>query len=671
MTAGLRPYPDYKDSGLPWLGQVPVHWDVRASKRMFTESGERTWPDDQQLSATQAYGVILQAEYERLVNRKVVRILNHLDKRKHVEKDDFVISMRSFQGGLERAWCRGAIRSSYVVLKPREGIYVQYFAHLFKSHPYIQALRTTSEFIRDGQDLTFSNFCDVPLPVVPLDEQKAIADYLDANAVMIRRFILNRRRLLEVLNEQKQAIINRAVTRGLDPDVPHKPSGIEWLGDVPKHWEVRRLKTLGKVIMGQSPPSTECNADGNGRPFLQGSAEFGPSNPRAIQCCPTAPKTAPSGAILFSVRAPVGAMNVADQDYGIGRGLCAIIPDIEILDRNFAMHAITVSKVELLMIATGSTYDAVSVGEVGAMRLPLPPKDEQQAIASHIFKETATLSRAIERTQREIDLIREYRTRLIADVVTGKVDVRHLVPDTPAKTVSVAGRKPVDPGRAANIYFRRAVFAAEIVHRLHHEPTFGHTKFQKLFFLCERQCGVDTGSRYYRQAAGPYDNRALRSIDSQMEKQGWYAAHRDDKRYWYVPLAEAGGHKNYFERYFASVEDEFTKIIELFRKANTEQCEIVATLYSAWEDLLGRGEQITEDQIIEEVLHNWHPTKRRIEESRWRSAIDWMKKKDLVPRLMASPEAEDLECLAADECLDEMPEGHDDEIVEELTDDDD
>jgi len=256
-------------------------------------------------------------------------------------------------------------------------------------------------------------------------------------------------------------------------------------------------------------------------------------------------------------------------------------------------------------------------------------------------------------------------------VVTGKVDVRHLVPDTPAKTVSVAGRKPVDPGRAANIYFRRAVFAAEIVHRLHHEPTFGHTKFQKLFFLCERQCGVDTGSRYYRQAAGPYDNRALRSIDSQMEKQGWYAAHRDDKRYWYVPLAEAGGHKNYFERYFASVEDEFTKIIELFRKANTEQCEIVATLYSAWEDLLGRGEQITEDQIIEEVLHNWHPTKRRIEESRWRSAIDWMKKKDLVPRLMASPEAEDLECLAADECLDEMPEGHDDEIVEELTDDDD
>jgi len=103
-------YPEYADSGVPWLGRLPAHWGVRASKRLFQESSERARPDDEQLSATQSHGVILQSEYERLVGRKVVRILQHLDQRKHVEKDDFVISMRSFQGGLERAWCRGAIR---------------------------------------------------------------------------------------------------------------------------------------------------------------------------------------------------------------------------------------------------------------------------------------------------------------------------------------------------------------------------------------------------------------------------------------------------------------------------------------------------------------------------------------------------------------------------------
>lgn len=406
MTADLQPYPEYKDSGLAWLGRVPAGWEVHASKRMFTESGERAWPDDQQLSATQAYGVILQQEYERLVGRKVVRIINHLEKRKHVEKDDFVISMRSFQGGLERAWCRGAIRSSYVVLKPRDGIHVPYFTHLFKSHPYIHALRATSEFIRDGQDLTFSNFSRVSLPVVPFDEQKAIAGYLDANAAMVRRFIRNRRRLIEALNEQKQAIINRAVTRGLDPDAPLKPSGIDWLGDIPQHWELRRLKTAGTIIMGQSPPSSECNDDGIGLPFLQGSAEFGPVHPSAVQYCPTASKTAPAQAILFSVRAPVGAMNVSDQDYGIGRGLCAITTDGDVLNCDFAVHAISACKVQLLMITTGSTYDAVSVGEVGAMRLPIPPGDEQRMIVQHISTATGVLSQSISRDQREIGLIR-------------------------------------------------------------------------------------------------------------------------------------------------------------------------------------------------------------------------------------------------------------------------
>ena len=285
--------------------------------------------------------------------------------------------------------------------------------------------------------------------------------------------------------------------------------------------------------------------------------------------------------------------------------------------------------------------------------------------------ETEALDKGILRAQREIDLIREYRTRLISDVVTGQVDVRHLVSDTLMKTVPIAVHKVVDSGRSANIHFKRAVFAAEIVHRLHDEPTFGHVKFQKLFFLCEKQCGVDTGSTYYRQAAGPYDNRALRSIDSQMKKQQWYAAQKVDKRYWYVPLAKAGGHKTYFDRYFADVEDEFTKVIEMLRKADSEQSEIVATLYSAWENLLGSGEQVMEDRIIEEVLHHWHPSKQRIDEGRWRRALGWMKEKGLVPRMTGSAEAEDLECLETDEYIDEeMPED-DDEVAEEVTDADD
>lgn len=132
VTRGLDPDVPLKPSGVEWLGEVPAHWEVVRSRRLFATRRELARQDDVQLSATQAYGVIPQAEFEKLVGRRVVKIFMHLEKRRHVEKDDFVVSMRSFQGGLERAWIYGAIRSSYVVIMSQSDISVDYFEHLFK-----------------------------------------------------------------------------------------------------------------------------------------------------------------------------------------------------------------------------------------------------------------------------------------------------------------------------------------------------------------------------------------------------------------------------------------------------------------------------------------------------------------------------------------------------------
>lgn len=146
----MKPYAEYRDSDLPWLGNVPAHWEIVRSKRLFVERKQYAAPDDIQLSATQAYGVIPQAEYEARSGCRVVKISMHLDKRRRVEKDDFAISMRSFEGGLERAWASDAIRSSCVVLKPTAAVHAGYFRYFFKSVPYITALRATANFIRDG-----------------------------------------------------------------------------------------------------------------------------------------------------------------------------------------------------------------------------------------------------------------------------------------------------------------------------------------------------------------------------------------------------------------------------------------------------------------------------------------------------------------------------------------
>ena len=211
-----QPYPSYKSSGVEWLGEVPERWQVCRSKRMFRPRKELARPNDIQLSATQAYGVISQRRYEERVGRKVVRILRHLEKRRHVEVGDFVMSMRSFQGGLERAWESGCIRSSYIVLRPATKLVVGYFGYLFKSAGYINALRSTANFIRDGQDLNFENYCRVDLPLPAIEEQQRIAQFLEQATTAIRLAVERYRGQVDLIREYRTRLIADVVTGKLD-----------------------------------------------------------------------------------------------------------------------------------------------------------------------------------------------------------------------------------------------------------------------------------------------------------------------------------------------------------------------------------------------------------------------------------------------------------------------
>lgn len=212
VTKGLDPNVPMKDSGVEWLGTLPVHWSIVPSTWLFAESKQRALDGDVQLSATQKYGVIPQEEFERMEGRRVVHAFMHLEQRKHVEIDDFVMSMRSFEGGLERVRARGCVRSSYVVLKAEPGVDVGYFSYLLKSSAYIQALRATSNFIRDGQDLNFQNFRLVRLPLVPSDEQRVIAAYLDRETGRLDALTAKVQSAVVSLQEFRSALISAAVT---------------------------------------------------------------------------------------------------------------------------------------------------------------------------------------------------------------------------------------------------------------------------------------------------------------------------------------------------------------------------------------------------------------------------------------------------------------------------
>ena len=202
----------------------------------------------------------------------------------------------------------------------------------------------------------------------------------------------------------------------------YKESGVEWIGEIPVHLEVKRLKHIADLNMGQSPPSEEYNSDRLGTPFLQGNAEFGPHHPTPKIYCPTANKHASPGDILLSVRAPVGAINVADQEYGIGRGLCAIRPRTNQLECCYAKYLLEVVRTELHVVATGSTYDAVTVDDVSNITCVVPPLAEQTQIANFLDRKTKQIDELTRIKERNIELLHEQRTVLINQAVTKGLD---------------------------------------------------------------------------------------------------------------------------------------------------------------------------------------------------------------------------------------------------------
>jgi type I restriction enzyme, S subunit len=208
----------------------------------------------------------------------------------------------------------------------------------------------------------------------------------------------------------------------LKPYEEYKESGLPWLGQVPAHWDVKRLKSAANIVMGQSPSSQDCSEKPIGLPFLQGCAEFGAKIPRPKQFCSDAPKRAPANAILLSVRAPVGRLNLADQQYGIGRGLCAVVPRQALLSTLYARYAIEAGVSGLMTFSTGSTYGAVRVGDVGVQPIPLPPPTEQAAIVRFLDWANGRLERAIRAKRKVIALLNEQKQAIIHRAVTRGLD---------------------------------------------------------------------------------------------------------------------------------------------------------------------------------------------------------------------------------------------------------
>ena len=232
---------EMKDSGIEWIGQIPKGWELRRAKTLFTQRNSKGNEIEVLLSPTQKYGVVPQSQLEGVVQ---VKEDTDLQMFKTVHKGDFVISLRSFQGGFEYSLYEGVCSPAYQVFYPTSPICDTYYRYLFKSQSFISKMNNLTVGIREGKNIQYVDFANSQIPVPPLAEQERIAAFLDAECAEIDAVLEKTRASIEEYKKLKQAVITQAVTKGIRGDRPMKNSGIEWIGEIPAEWDVVRIKNL-------------------------------------------------------------------------------------------------------------------------------------------------------------------------------------------------------------------------------------------------------------------------------------------------------------------------------------------------------------------------------------------------------------------------------------------
>ena len=241
------------------------------------------------------------------------------------------------------------------------------------------------------------------------------------------------------------------------------------------------------------------------------------------------------------------------------------------------------------------------------------------------------------RTEKELESFNELYSDYDYELKDFHLNPEELTKDEMPSKLDSSGISKKKIHSAKNNYFKRAVLAAEIASQLHSEPTFGHVKLQKLMFLCEQVGNMDINHRYSKQAAGPYDNKFMHSIDYELEKQKWFKVKKEKKgnltRFMFVPLENFEGHKLYYERYFSKFDDKIQWLINTFRKEKTDKVELIATLYACWLEII-ENKQIASDTKLLSLLYNWSDEKKKFSEDSVKKAIQWMKDNGITPELI-------------------------------------
>ena len=423
---------EMKDSGIEWIGEIPADWTLQRGKTIFAQRLTKGNQSEILLAATQKYGMLPQSEVEGVVQVKEDADLQQF---RTVHKKDFVISLRSFQGGFEYSQYEGVCSPAYQVFYNTNPICHNYYRLLFKSDGFIQKMKSMTVGIREGKNIQYSDFANSLIPVPPINQQQRIADYLDRKCSKIDAIIARQQEVIEKLKAYKLAVITEAVTKGLNPDVPMKDSGVEWIGEIPENWEIRRIGSFARVT--SSKRIFEESYVDEGVPFYRSKEITDLSKGLHVQTeifipeevfeqvneASPAPKC---GDILLTSIGTIGNTWISDgRKFYYKDGNITQIEANDSFDSAYVEYCFSSNVVleQYTRLAMGSTLLALTIIKIKKILVAFPPLDEQRKIVQYLKLKCSSIDAAIKNKENLITKLVDYKKSLIYEVVTGKKEV--------------------------------------------------------------------------------------------------------------------------------------------------------------------------------------------------------------------------------------------------------
>lgn len=418
-------YPEYKDSGVEWLGEVPAHWDVKRLKhnlRLLTEKTDR-----------RANPVALE-NIEGWSGRFLPTETEFEGEGIAFDKGDILFGkLRPYLAKALLAEAAGEAVGDFHVMRPQAGVHARFAQYEILNRSFIDIV-DGSTFGSKMPRASWEFVGSMPLPTPPYAEQTAIATFLDRETTKIDALVAEQEKLIALLQEKRQAVISHAVTKGLNPNVPMKDSGVEWLGEVPGHWAVRRIKDVCRLESGHTPSKTvpaywvDCDIPWvslNDSKYLAANDYITDTavqiNQLGIEN--SSARLLPAGSVVFTRDATIGLAAITTREMAVSQHLIAWCPT-GVVEPLFLLRVFNAMKDHLDSYTFGATIKTIGMSDVKSLVTPVPPLVEQVAIGAYLGDKLAALTQLIQEAARSVELLQERRTALISSAVTGQIDVR-------------------------------------------------------------------------------------------------------------------------------------------------------------------------------------------------------------------------------------------------------